>query len=94
MNKINAVLEYLKRTKNGITSLEAIEMFGATRLSAIIFDLKDRGYIIKDRFEECVDRYGNVARYKRYFIIGTVYDKKDFSNIFFKLDCHLEGKKK
>lgn len=78
MNKTNAVLEYLKRTKNGITSLEAIEMFGATRLSAIVFNLKDRGYIFTDKTEECVDRYGNTARYKRYFIIGTVYgDKND-----------------
>lgn len=74
MNKHTAVLEYLKKTKKGITSLEAIEMFGATRLSAIIFDLKDRGYIIKDNFEECIDRFGNTARYKRYWIIGNVYD--------------------
>ena len=51
-------------------------MFGATRLSAIIFDLKDRGYIIKDNFEECVDRFGNTARYKRYWIVGSVYDSK------------------
>ena len=76
MNKHTAVLECLKKTKNGLTSLEAIEMFGATRLSAIIFDLKDRGYIIKDNFEECVDRFGNTARYKRYWIVGSVYDSK------------------
>ena len=76
MNKITAVLEYLKRTKRGITSLEAIEMFGATRLSAIIFALKEKGYIIKDTTEECCDRYGNVARYKRYWIIGSVYDDR------------------
>lgn len=76
MNKHTAVLEYLKRAKRGITSLEAIEMFGATRLSAIIFDLKDRGYIIKDRFESCIDRYGNESRFKRYWIVGSVYDIK------------------
>lgn len=76
MNKTTAVLNYLKRTKNGITSLEAIEMFGATRLSAIIFALKDKGYIIKDTTEECCDRYGNTARYKRYWIVGSVYGEK------------------
>lgn len=76
MNKTTAVLEYLKKTRNGITSLEAIEMFGATRLSAIIFNLKDRGYVIKDRFEECVDRYGNMNQYKRYWIVGSVYGEK------------------
>lgn len=76
MSKENAVIEYLKRTKNGITSLEAINMFGATRLSAIIFRAKERGYIIADTFENCVDRFGNIARYKRYKIIGSVYDSK------------------
>ena len=76
MNKHTAVLEYLKRVKKGITSLEAIEMFGATRLSAIIFDLRGKGYIIKDNFEECVDRFGNTSRYKRYWLVGYVYDIK------------------
>lgn len=76
MSKQDRVLEYLKRTKNGITSLEAINMFGATRLSAIIFNLKDRGYIITDRFEEGSDRFGNIVRYKRYWIIGSVYGEK------------------
>ena len=76
MNKTRAVLTYLKRTKNGITSMEAIEMFGATRLSAIVYVLKEKGYIFKDRTEECVDRYGNVAKYKRYWIIGSVYDDR------------------
>ena len=74
MNKTTAVLNYLKRTKNGITSLEAIEKFGATRLSAIVYALKEKGYIFKDRTEECVDRYGNTARYKRYWIVGSVYN--------------------
>lgn len=76
MNKHTAVLEYLKKTKEGITSLEAIEMFGATRLSDIIYKLKARGYIIKDRFESCIDRYGNESRFKRYWIVGSVYDIK------------------
>ena len=76
MNKTTAVLNYLKRTKNGITSLEAIEMFGATRLSAIVYALKDKGYIFKDRMEECIDRYGNIARYKRYWIVGSVYGER------------------
>ena len=76
MNKTTAVLNYLKRTKNGITSLEAIEMFGATRLSAIVYALKEKGYIFKDITEECIDRYGNTATYKRYWIVGNVYGDK------------------
>ena len=46
MTQKNAVLEHLKR--NGtITSLEAIDLYGATRLSGIIYNLKHKdGYNI------------------------------------------------
>ena len=49
MNKLSRqqkILKYLKTYKT-LTSLEAINMFGETRLSARIFDLKKDGY----RFE-------------------------------------------
>ena len=39
------VLNHLKND-NGITPLEAVNKFGAFRLSAIIFDLKKDGYDI------------------------------------------------
>jgi hypothetical protein len=52
-----------------ITSWEAIERFGATRLSAIIFNLKDK-YNIKTTREEFVDRYGNKSHYARYTLLG------------------------
>ena len=39
------VLNHLKND-NGITPLEALNKFGAFRLSAIIFDLKKDGYDI------------------------------------------------
>lgn len=76
MTKRQRVLDYLKNTRNGITSLEAINMFGATRLSALIYVFKKKGYIITDRYEKCVDRFGNIVPYKRYWIIGSVYDGK------------------
>ena len=41
----NLVLNHLKND-NGITPLEALNKFGAFRLSAIIFDLKKDGYDI------------------------------------------------
>ena len=39
------VLNHLKND-NGITPMEALKLFGAFRLSAIIFDLKKDGYDI------------------------------------------------
>lgn len=38
-NKTQKVLEHLQR-QGSITSLEAIELYGATRLSGIIYNLK------------------------------------------------------
>lgn len=40
------LLKYLKAFKS-ITSLEAINIFGETRLSARIYDLKKQGYKFK-----------------------------------------------
>lgn len=67
-NKTLEVLKYLR--KNGsITSMQAIEKFGATRLSAIIFNLR-RNYIIDTLWMESVDRYGNACRYGKYVFKG------------------------
>lgn len=88
-NKTEEVLKHLK-TKRSITSLDAIDLYGATRLSAIIFNLKKRGYNIECRREETIDRYGNTCRYGRYFYLGQ--KKKDcefFSDIPFFKDIKL-----
>ena len=65
MNKSKAVEEYLK--KNGsITSWDAIQMFRATRLSAIIFNLRQR-YQIDTIMEDGTD-----SRYARYYFRGEL----------------------
>lgn len=58
------LLKYLKTFKN-ITSLEAINMFGETRLSARIYDLKKQGYKFKTETVRVMSRDGwtYVARY-------------------------------
>lgn len=63
------ILKHLKKKKS-ITSWEAFEDFGATRLSAIIFDLRSCGFDIRDVWEEVTNRYGETVRYKRYFLVG------------------------
>ena len=63
------ILEYLKKNKS-ITSMEAFEMFGITRLSARIFDLRALGYIIDTVIVEDVNRYGDVCRYAKYVYKG------------------------
>ena len=69
MNKTKAVLLYLQ--ENGsITSWEAIKEFGATRLSAIIYRLRnDYGLNIINQMVTFKDRYGTTSEYAKYILI-------------------------
>ena len=67
MNKTRALLEHLQ-TRGSITSMEAIDRYGATRLSAIIFNLRKRGYDIDAVECVCKDRFGNTCRYAKYVL--------------------------
>lgn len=61
------VLNYLQKNKKGLTSMEAFDKFGATRLSAIIFNLRKDGYNIIAEEKKVKTRYGlttSVANYK------------------------------
>ena len=48
----NDVLNYLQNNRKGITSMEAINLFGATRLSGIIYQLRKKHLI--DSIDEVV----------------------------------------
>lgn len=63
------VLKHLQKF-GSITSFDAIRKFGATRLSAIIYDLRQDGYIINSVMEFGTNRYGKQIKYARY-----VYDE-------------------
>ena len=51
-----------------ITTLQAYVDLGETRLSARIFELKDKGVHISDERIEVKNRYGEPRHVKRYFI--------------------------
>lgn len=51
-----------------ITTLEACNDLGETRLSARIFELKDKGVNISYEWIEVQNRYKEKRRVKRYFI--------------------------
>lgn len=67
-NKTEKVLEHL-RTYGCITSLEAIEKYKATRLSAIIFNLRKRGLKIDTIDTPFVDSYGAKSIYGKYVLV-------------------------
>ena len=62
------VLKYMQSHK-GITSIQAIEKFGATRLSDIIFRLRKEGYDIATEQITTKNRYGHSTTYAKYSLI-------------------------
>ena len=66
MTQIDVILKHLKTHKKGITSGDAINRYGCTRLSAVIANLEKKGYVISHERETVPTRYGNVSitRYK------------------------------
>ena len=67
-NKSKLVKEHLL-TKGSITSWEAIQLYGATRLSAIIFNLRKNDYDIKSIKVPFTDRFGNTSDFVKYTLI-------------------------
>lgn len=68
MNQTEDILTHFKLGYS-ITSMEAFELYGATRLSAIIFNLRKKGYNIQKRKKPNVNRYGKVNFYAEYYLI-------------------------
>lgn len=67
ISKHQKVLEHLKE-HGSITSLEAIELYGATRLSAIIFNLRKQGFDIETIDLPFTDRFGTKSHYGKYIL--------------------------
>lgn len=65
-----AILDHLKTHKT-ITSQEAFEMFGVTRLAAIIFNLR-KEYEIDTLMMETTTRFGETCQYAKYRYRGKL----------------------
>ena len=74
MNKTQKVQLHLIE-KGSITSWEAIQEYGATRLSAIIFNLRARGMNIETVMVEFTDRFGDKAKYGKYVLKENNYEE-------------------
>ena len=71
MSQKQRVLSYMEE-HGSITSLEAFRELGVTRLSAVIFDLKEAGHIFDTVTESKPNRYGEKSRYARYILKDAV----------------------
>lgn len=64
------VFDYINE-HGAITTLQANQELGETRLSARIFELKHKGVNIQSEWLRVKNRYGEGRRVKRYYIGGT-----------------------
>lgn len=67
VTKFNQVKEHLENYGT-ITSWQAIQQYGATRLADIIFRLRKQGYDIETKTEITKDRNNNVCQYAKYIL--------------------------
>ena len=63
-----AIKEYLESGRS-LTSTEAYELFGCTRLAAQIHELKKSGMDIRTLILEGETRYGTVMHYAKYMLV-------------------------
>jgi hypothetical protein len=66
-----AVLDWLK-TGTGISSMDAFKALGVTRLSAVIFNLRKKGYNIESEEIETTTRFGSRVKIARYYLKDPV----------------------
>ena len=67
VSQCKRILQYIE--ENGsISSLEAIQEFGCTRLASRICDIKKMGYTVHKEREKAKNRYGDTVHYVRYRI--------------------------
>ena len=65
--KFNQVKEHLENYGT-ITSWQAIQQYGDTRLSDSIFRLRKQGYDIDTKTECVIDRNGNTCQFAKYIL--------------------------
>ena len=71
------LLDYLRENKT-ITQLEATEILGNTRLSATVFNLRNKGYNIITEPTKGKNRFGEKTNFGTYRLI----EKEDSNEIF------------
>lgn len=54
-----------------ITSFEAFELYGITRLSATIYNLRHDGLTIENEHIKTINRYGRKVSFVKYILRGT-----------------------
>ena len=64
------VLDYMNAF-GSISSMEAFQDLGVTRLAAVIFELKRKGIAIRSVTEARQNRFGEVKHFARYSVVNS-----------------------
>jgi len=75
MNQMTAIKNHLTKKKH-ITSMEAINLYGCTRLSAKIFELRQAGWVIDSVPKTGETRYGDTCTYVQYRFVSKPKEQK------------------
>ena len=75
-SQISDVVKHLRKYKS-ITSYEAIKKYGATRLSGIIFILRDKGFGIETEMTQGKNRYGHISNYAVYHLVKDIEEGEE-----------------
>lgn len=70
------VLGYMQEF-GSITSLQAFQDLGVTRLAAVIFNLKKAGVPIVKAMQVSINRWGEEVHFAKYFIVTEEEDYHD-----------------
>ncbi len=73
-SQISEIIHHLRKYKS-ITSMEAIKRYSATRLSGIIYVLKERGFKIETELKEVKNRYGHTTRIAIYHLVKDIQEE-------------------
>lgn len=68
MEQFDMIKNHLEKYHT-ITSMEAFKRYGITRLSAVIYNLRDAGLKIVTEFETTPNRYGKKTTYAVYRLV-------------------------
>lgn len=74
MTQHSLILSYMKE-HGSITTYEAYEQLGITKLTTRISELRQGGFVIRQRTESGLNRYGKLVTFNRYWLVEDKENK-------------------
>ena len=74
MTQHTLILDYMKE-HGSITTFEAYEQLGITKLTTRISELRQGGFVIRQRTESGLNRYGKLVTFNRYWLVEEKENK-------------------